>query len=156
MSTTTVSVLVKRRAFRYLWLKAVTGFRPEACCAKALPGRYRPELPFGSPTPGPPIRVVLGDEAPVFYLCGVSFAGYARNVHVPFEPAAGESFVFENEDLRVEVEGARRLAVPDDVEGDVPTTREQRACRNFRFGAHYFASRASAARNAETMSSERP
>lgn len=130
------------RGFRHWWAKTVTGFRDEVHCARCLIGPYVPSL--GSSWSGQPTRVQLPPGA-LFYLCGVS-APYRwdRNFHLALAPADHALRVRTYAGQTVLIEGARVLPFSGADAARLYPERgaEFLTCRNFQFGAHYFAATA--------------
>ncbi len=134
-----LSIFVKTDDFRFLWLKRVRGFDPSVHCAKCLLGSYVKGLPFRGTKTGFTLDtdVEMG-EAKYLYLCGVA-GRWADNLHLALEPAPGEEVCYEDDRIRVHVQDARLLAIPELPESVRSLlTRPFHTCRNFRFGWEYF------------------
>ena len=88
---------------------------------------------------GRPVALDL-KGAPFGYVCGVTGRGYPTNLHVAFRP--GKDAVIEEvlpHWQRLTIVGAERLPIPPLPEGWRGLDQSFTTCRNFRFGAHYFA-----------------
>ena len=108
-----ISIAVKTDDFRFLWLKKVYGFDPAVHCAKCLLGSYVKGLPFRGTKTGFTLSADVDmTGVPYLYLCGVA-GRYADNLHLPLVPATGEEVCYEDERIRVHVQGARLLAIPE-------------------------------------------
>jgi hypothetical protein len=109
-----ITLTIKRDGLRWTWLRYVTGFDVGSHCAQCLLGEYAPQIRLTTPATRKPAgfstRVVLADfPARFFYLCAVAEC-YERNSHVPFM-ADDDFFDFEDDNLKVHVEGGRLLEI---------------------------------------------
>lgn len=127
-------------SWRHLWLKQVTGFRPDVHCARCLKGRFERAVTPRLVADGLPHTFDLSDG--LWYLCGVAVrGGWSYNLHVAFETAQSNRVVLL-EDARhqaqVVLEGARQLEIPSLPSGWRGLTRPFTTCRNFQFGVARF------------------
>lgn len=134
----------KTSNFMFLWLKYVIGFDERHHCAKCLLGRQsKIMMPWPKANrPAGFVREATLDEMEcnAYYLCGVSSRGYADNLHVPFEASPGEIVEFEDDNIKVYIEGAARLPIKP---VNLPHLgRAYTTCRNFQFGWHRFKAKA--------------
>lgn len=130
-----------KEAFKYFWMKSVSGFNPAQHCARCLVGPYVEQVGLGMPLD----QDVMIDaaEGDVFYLCGVSMP-FRRDNNLHFALRANESAAAQIDLYSggcVNAVGFERIAFTDAV------ARAQYAgkaaafltCRNFQFGAQEFA-----------------
>ncbi len=142
-SAATISLVVRGRAFRWLWLMYVTGFDPRHHCQKCLKGKKTQRFKYDHRSSEIPLEVKFSlDEypAPFVYLCGVT-SRYEDNFHLALKPSL-EGCV-EIHDDRIDVLVTHTEQVPiDPVDADLPPSYLR--CRNFQFGYHHLREPASA------------
>lgn len=131
----TVSLFTTKEAFRYLWLKYVTGFDLKVHCARCLTGKYSTHF-------GPDVKRAVGirlNEAPAryFYLCGVTQPyRWKDNLHVAFRYKEGSVLQYDDGKTGIVIENAERIdieALPDYSLEPHGAEREYHTCRNWRF-----------------------
>jgi hypothetical protein len=125
------------QGFRFLWLRHVTGFNHAKHCAACFRGwrdeRVTPRLELGRSL------VVDPKHAPASYLCGVSVAGLANNLHVAFRAKPGGRIELPAYgDQRVILTDAEALPIPALPEGYRDLPRSFTTCRNYQFGVAHF------------------
>lgn len=130
-----IRLVVHQPAFRFLWLRYVTGFDPRHHCVRCLLGRPSRLLrPYRIWEKG----VVEGllDEHPAdyLYLCGVT-GRYDENLHIAMRPEPGAVVEYAEERIEVRVEGAERLPI---TPIDLPLPEAFLRCRNFQFGVNRY------------------
>jgi hypothetical protein len=130
-----IQITIKTNRFRYLWLKGVTGFIPDACCAKSLAGKYAKLVPFGPVKAGASYCGDLPANVPFYYLCGVT-PQYAENLHVAIRPAQGKQVTYSDVNCDVVISDAEQVFIKP-VESPL-ASKEQRSCRNYQFGFSQF------------------
>jgi hypothetical protein len=115
-----IDLRVTRDAYPIIWLRRVRGFNPAVHCMESLVGNNDRQLcPVAYGRQGGRIHGVFNLDGHDFgYLCGVgSPTRLDLNLHVPFEPAPGESFEVNERGIDGAVENARRVpiqALPED------------------------------------------
>lgn len=124
------------QGFRYLWMKRVTGFRSEHCCARCLEGEYVDGVEAGMEGL---TLTIPAQEGELFYLCGVSSPyQHERNLHLALRVSPGSSALIDSyAGDRFEVFGAEGVPFDADVARKAfPEAPEgQLSCRCFQFGA---------------------
>ncbi len=134
---------LRSRCFRWLWGKYVTGFNPKHHCRACLLGE---RLSIFSGVLAAPLNTrfvtaLTPARGNHVYLCGGHSRGYGSNLHVALVADRGHVCSIVTSDIRIEIVGWRRVAIPD-IDSEtrlrlgltVPFAR----CRCFRFGAAYF------------------
>lgn len=122
--------------YKHLWIKSVEGFRHDVHCARCLKGHFvRP-----MPQVNEPLTLTVGGPILAFYVCGVSYHGYASNLHVPIvpDPDAAPIKVRMTDHQWLTVEGARILEIPPLQKGWQGLTKPFWSCRNFQFAVAAF------------------
>lgn len=129
--------------FRSFWCRYVHGFDDRHHCQRCLLGTCDRRVGPAMETRRP-VRLELPKTSDVVYLCGLASAGgWANNFHLAVVPQDGATVIattYLGDEVRVE--GARHLEIP----GTVPERYADRdrsfiTCRNFLFGAGYYATR---------------
>ena len=127
-------------SWRHLWLKQVTGFRPDVHCARCLKGRFDRAITPRQVADGLSHAFDLPDG--LWYLCGVAArGGWSCNLHVAFETAQTDRVVLLEDvrrQARVVLEGARQILIPSLPSGWRGLPRPFTTCRNFQFGVDRF------------------
>lgn len=129
----------QNRTWTFLWLKRVEGWNRDRHCIRSFIGEH-----IYLPKSGPDwTRQLAAAPGHVFYLCGGG-AGYARNLHVPFEFEDGAEIVVEGwtgDTFRIL--NGKRLEFDDRAARELEPQRGPAflTCRNYQFAAHYFGRR---------------
>lgn len=132
--------------FYHLWLRHVRGFIDgggDCHCIRCLVATRDRRV---SAKDAGPRRIDLAAELtpavpgdPVYYLCGVSPAGWSSNLHVPFtHDRDGVIDVRAYDGTRVLIEGARALPIAEVPDGFEGRPASQTRCRNWRFAREWF------------------
>ena len=128
--------------WRYLWLKYVTGFKPEQHCAAGLVGPYSPKVRLHMRT-----GVVIPLKPPVLdqgfshlYLCGVAYrGGWAANLHLAAEPAKGETAeITASTGTTFRISNARAVEIPGLERGFNSMPAKFTTCRCWQFGVQHY------------------
>lgn len=130
---------VKLRAYRFLWLKYITGFKYQRHCDAGFSGSYSKlhDTPRGRLVNAGRFSVELSQKPfRYLYLCGVT-SRYEDNLHVAFQPEHGSSITFEDDRIRVVVSNAAQLSISPIADGFGGFGREFTTCRNWQFGMQY-------------------
>lgn len=136
----TIKFLNVKGRFKYLWLKSVTGVDLTNHCARCLEGPYEKRI-NSTISQAWDITPAAGDA---YYLCGVTTPfNWAKNLHVAFVYAKGESFDVDENGIEMVVENARRIQITIDamnLSSDKNIMDPKFfTCRNWQF-AHMFKS----------------
>ncbi len=130
--------------FYHLWLRHITGMVDDGPChcircliatrdaRVTAKNADRTELDLRRELTPP----VPGD--PAFYLCGVSPAGWASNLHLAFVHGDDTLTMTGWDGTRVEVVGASRIDIPVVPDGFEERAQSQTRCRNWRFARGWF------------------
>lgn len=126
-------------AYKFWWLKYVTGFRPVFHCAKCLAGLYSKRVSLAMPLN----EVVLLDEheSEVLYLCGVTAPfGSKHNFHLPFRRAARKRIHVMDPLGRfaIAIQNAEALPIPALEPWTHGKPKRFTSCKNFAFAASHF------------------
>lgn len=122
--------------FRYLWLKYVTGVNLNVHCARCLNGEYSNLIDKEKQLTE---KVELSEfPARIFYFCGVASPyNWENNFHLAFESANGESFLVDENGIKLEVINARRIMIDKSALNKVnhknAAYRSYHTCRNWQF-----------------------
>ena len=120
-------------AFRYLWLKHVTGVDLSVHCARCLLGEYDNRI---SDDTRHASGLVL-PSAPFHYLCGVSSPYvWARNFHLAFREKEGYIVEVARHGIRIVIEDAEEVPFGEtDIDPLDPHAhlKAYRTCRNWQF-----------------------
>lgn len=126
------------KTYRFLWAKYVNGFNDNAHCANCLRGKRTEYLGVNAPTN---IEFAM-DESPnwdFIYLCGVTYAGYEFNLHLPVAYSFGDTASFtDHAGLTFTFHNAREVGIPPLPDGFMGYDRSFTTCRNFQFGWEYY------------------
>lgn len=127
-------------AYKFLWLKYVTGFDPRQHCAKSLIGSYHKGIPFGRVKPGTVFDIDVDPAiAPYAYLCGVT-ENWETNLHVAMRVAREPKQWVHDSHGRATVQCPggefELLPILPVVSEEVRT--EYLSCRNWQFGMRAF------------------
>lgn len=128
-----ITATLKASRYRFLWLKGVRAFNEAHHCAKCLIGKYNRDFSAGKHLADEVITTQFEAMTPFYYLCGVT-PKWAENLHIAMRPEEGGRIEFEDGNIRVVIEGAIQLSIPEDP---LPFPKKFATCRNFRFGYHY-------------------
>ncbi len=134
-----IEVEVKSRAYRFLWLKYITGFNYQRHCAQGFSGTYcrLHESPKGRLVNAGMYTKELNEWPFQFlYLCGVT-SKYENNLHIAFRPELGGKIAFEDDRIRVVVSNATQLSIRPIADGFAGFAREFTTCRNWQFGMEH-------------------
>lgn len=125
--------------YMFFWAKYVQGFDPREHCAKCLLGSWSAQIRMGMRMNS---AYIMNEVHPAsyryMYLCGVSPIK-DTGVQIALEEAPGEEFeelTYNN--IRIRVQGARRLSfpkLPRNFRGMGPAYT---TCMNYQFGVQYF------------------
>ena len=120
-------------AFRYLWLKHVTGVDLSVHCARCLLGEYDNRISADTRHAS---GLVL-PNAPFHYLCGVSSPYvWARNFHLAFREKEGYIVEVARHGIRIVIEDAEEVPFGEsDIDPLDPYAhlKAYRTCRNWQF-----------------------
>ena len=128
------------RGYPYLWIKSVEGFNHREHCAKCLKGdfirtggHYVPPVNEWRELPMPP-------KAKAIYVCGVSSAGYAHNLHAPLvpDPGADPIHIELMHGQSLVIEHAKMLIIPPLPDRWHGLPKVFTSCRNFQFAVSLF------------------
>lgn len=127
-----------KKYHEFFWLRSIRQVNIYKCCAECFIGNRDGRVYWNTlrrMTAHIDIEVDYDPKAVAYYLCGLS-AGYVweKNTHIAFVPDPESEISVDNEDIRAQITGARRI----DFEQYRPNPRgyftpRQRRCRNWIF-----------------------
>ena len=131
----TIKKLIFKGPNRIVWLRYVTGVNLAQHCMKCLKGTN--DKRFSMFADVREYENVVLEKAPYYYLCAVNnnFI-YAKNVHVAWEDDEKNSFIYEDANVYIEVEGAKQIGITNRyVNRTLPHADEAsyNTCRNWWF-----------------------
>jgi hypothetical protein len=132
--------LVIKNPCEFFWLRKIQDVDISQCCMKCFPGVSDNRVYHASRNAPTTINIDIDENAGLvpplaYYLCGLSKGyNYSKNTHIAFNPFPGETLHYEDEQIILDIVGARQI----DFKWYVPNpdgafTQRQRTCRNWIF-----------------------
>lgn len=122
-------------SYAYLWLKEVKGVDLTHHCANCLVGEYDNRIKQSIKNAS---DLELNNS--IYYLCGVARPfNWNDNFHLAFEPCDGETLIYSDRGIQIEIENAISLPISDsfiDPYHPKAKFKTYRTCRNWQF-SHY-------------------